>query len=286
MRVGAARRDSPPAIRLRPVPPSDPPFDDEVTPHTWTAAFGAAQPPPHPLALDSRDATGWWPGARGPACNGVDHTGSGAGPPSWDGTDRPWDGTDHQRDGIAEAKVGSAGTAHASASHASASHASASHASASHAGAAQDGAGGAGAWVGPAGSGRPAYPAGAVAGASPEARTAVRRFLGLCLEILNGYRPVGHLRPRCSPAEAAVVIEQLGAAVSRVAQLRRDAGRPARAVPREANPVRVGLLRVCEPRPGAAEATVVLRTAGRTWALALRLERRDGRWAATAARVV
>lgn len=43
---------------------------------------------------------------------------------------------------------------------------------------------------------------------------------------------------------------------------------------------------VCEPRNGVAEAAAVLSTAGRTWALAVRLESRRGRWLCTAARTV
>lgn len=233
VKVGALPRQSPPAIRVRPVPAVDPPFDDEVALQPWAAAFGAA-----PLSTDHSTDPGGWPGptAVAPGQPGrrpdADRTG-----PRWTGTWHPWAAGDQRGDPTAavERRRG----------------------------------------VGPD-----------LAGASAEARNAVRRFLGICLEILNGYRPAGQLRPLAGPAEAAAVIDQVSAAVARVTELRRAAGRPARTVRPEANPVRVRRLRVCEPRPGAAEATAVLLTAGRTWALAFRLERRDGTWAATVARLV
>lgn len=203
-RVGIAR-DSPPAIRLRPVPPLDPPYEDEVAPDAWASAFGAAQ-----LPLD-------------------------------------WLGTAHRP----ERRV------NGSDPHLSA--------------------------PGAVGGRSDGLPSTAVAGASAEAKAAVRRFLGLCLEILNGYRPVAHLRTLADPAAAGAVLAQLTAASGRVAELRgrgTSRGRP------EPEPVRVRRLRVCEPRVGAAEATVVLLTGGRAWALALRLERRNDRWTATALTLV
>ncbi|HEX8630355.1 MAG TPA: Rv3235 family protein [Catenuloplanes sp.] len=267
--VGAAPRQSPPAIRVRPVPAVDPPFDDEIAPHAWAAAFGAA-----PLSTDRSAAQrrGW------PAWAAVvpGQPGSESGPDdigrpfadTWqpraggDPTDRTataagrGGGGPGRPDGARPDPPGGAGPG----------------------GGTEPGGGGGG----PTGTG----PGSTVAGASTEARNAVRRFLGVCLEILNGYRPAGQLRPLAGPAEAAVVIEQVSAAVARVTELRRAAGRPARTAPTAANPVRVRRLRVCEPRPGAAEATAVLLTAGRTWALAFRLERRDGTWAATVARLI
>jgi hypothetical protein len=203
--VSVVSRVSRPAIRLRPVPPLDPPFDDEATPETWAAAYGAAQ-----LTLD------------------------------WSATTR--DPTGRRSGSAPSGRVPASGP-----------------------------------------------PAAAVAGASPEAKDAVRRFLGTCLEILNGYRPVGHLRPLSTAATTAVIAEQVTAAAGRVAELRRHAGPPRHVTRGTGAPpalVSVRRLRVCEPRAGAAEAAVVLGTAGRAWALALRLERRDGRWAATTVSLV
>lgn len=196
-----------PAIRVRPVPPLDPPFDDEVAPDAWASAFGAAQ-----LPLD-------WLGTAQRSAQRPDQT-----------PDRTGAGGL-----VGDAPIGS-------------------------------------------GAGTPT----AVAGASVEAKAAVRRFVGLCLEILNGYRPVSHLRPLVDPAAGLAIPSEVTAAVARVGELRRRTGAP-RGRP---DAVRVRRLRVCEPRTGAAEASVVLSTAGRAWALAVRLERRDRGWAATAVHLV
>jgi hypothetical protein len=131
----------------------------------------------------------------------------------------------------------------------------------------------------------PADPGGRI-GASEEAIGAVSRFVRLCLEILNGYRPTGHLRPVAKPAEAATIIEQIGTARDRVTALNRRGAGYARPGPTRPRPVSVRRLRVCEPRAGVAEAAVVLATNGRTLALALRLERRRDRWLCTAAHAV
>ena len=153
-----------------------------------------------------------------------------------------------------------------------------------------------------------------MAGASAEAGAAARRFAGTCLEILNGYRPTGHVRPLATPLEAATIIEQLTLARARVADLQRSTGlggergyqrrqRTPRGPDRRAPDTRVvlrpisrsdgrprlvglGPLRVCEPRTGAAEVAAVVRTAGRAWALAFRLERRQGAWLCTTARML
>ena len=129
---------------------------------------------------------------------------------------------------------------------------------------------------------------GAVAGASADAKLAVRRFVGVCVEVLNGYRPAGHLRRLALPGDAVGVVAQASAAARRVAELRR-ATRGPRAGDRHGrrpDPVAVLKLRLCEPRPGAVEAAVLLVTGDRTWALAVRLERHQQSWAATALRVV
>ena len=125
----------------------------------------------------------------------------------------------------------------------------------------------------------------AVAGASGDAKLAVRRFVQLCVEVLNGHRPAAHLRRLAHPAEAAAVAAQGMVGAKRLADARRarsDARRPVRRVP----PVAVLRLRVCEPRPGAVEAAVALTTGERTWALALRLELHQRSWVATALRLI
>jgi hypothetical protein len=125
--------------------------------------------------------------------------------------------------------------------------------------------------------------ASALAGASPEARRAARRFLDVCLEILNGYRPVAHIRT-ITGFDAAVIVEQMAACLSRADGLRRarDPGR----VRREQSFVHLRHLRVCEPRAGVAEGAAALALSERTWALAFRLERKRGMWLCTAVRLV
>ncbi|WP_229795295.1 Rv3235 family protein [Actinoplanes campanulatus] len=179
--VEMAPTGSRPAIRLRPVPRSDPPFDDESAPQVWAPSL---QP-----ALE-------WPGnaQRAPL-----------GPP-------------------------------------------------------------------------PATPT--VAGASGDARLAARRFVHLCVEVLNGFRPAAHLRRMALPAEAADVVAKGLAGARRAAELRR-AGRPRTRPPRRHAPVAVLRLTLCEPRPGAVEAAVTLVTGERTWAIAFRMELHQQTWAAT-----
>lgn len=202
---------SAPAVRLRPVPPLDPPYEDELAPEIWSAGSGSGQ-----LALDLTAGTRKAGGTAGVGGGGR-HPG-------------PVNGREPS---------GSA-----------------------------DGAGRFGA---PGGHPAPG------AAANPDARQAARRFLAICLEVLNGYRPLAHIRPLVNPAEVETVLAQLTTGVERLARLRR-AGKRA--------PARLRVVRVCEPRPGAVEAAAVLGDAGRTWALAFRLERRQGRWVGTAVRVL
>ncbi|WP_328465419.1 Rv3235 family protein [Actinoplanes sp. NBC_00393] len=124
-----------------------------------------------------------------------------------------------------------------------------------------------------------------VAGASSDAKLAVRRFVHLCVEVLNGYRPPAHLRRLALPAEAASVVAEGLAGARRVAALRAAKKVGARP-PRRPVPVAVLRLRLCEPRPGAVEAAVALVTGERTWAMALRMELHQKSWAATALRLI
>ncbi|WIM97387.1 Rv3235 family protein [Actinoplanes oblitus] len=124
-----------------------------------------------------------------------------------------------------------------------------------------------------------------VAGPSGDARLAVKRFVHLCLEVLNGYRPATHLRRLTLPAQAADVVAQGLSGARRVAQLRR-ARRPGDRRPARPSPVAVLRVNLCEPRRGAVEAAVALITGERTWAMALRLELHDDNWYATALRLI
>lgn len=114
------------------------------------------------------------------------------------------------------------------------------------------------------------------ADASEETKRAARRFLDVCLEILNGYRPIAHVRSLAGHNPTAV-IEQLTACLDRADGLRRTHD-PGRALPRAHRFVILRQLRVCEPRSGVAEGAAALALCGRTWALAFRLERKRGRW--------
>lgn len=131
------------------------------------------------------------------------------------------------------------------------------------------------------------------------ARMAVRRFLSACLEVVGGYRPVTHLRPLCLPEQFPVVAECLRAGAGETLRSlgaarttpstpvtgRVAAGAPPRtARHHQAGPGdRLTVLRVQlgEPRCGAAEVAVVLARRERVWAMALRLEVRAERWVCT-----
>ncbi|MGW4946762.1 Rv3235 family protein [Actinoplanes sp. NPDC004185] len=125
-----------------------------------------------------------------------------------------------------------------------------------------------------------------VTGASAEAKTAVRRFVGMCLEVLNGYRPAAHLRSLSQPREAGNVVAQGLVGARRVSEARqsRMAGRAPR--PRRPAPAAVVRLRLCEPREGAVEGAAVVLLGERTHAMAFRLELLDGVWLATVFRFI
>nr|WP_307856181.1 Rv3235 family protein [Micromonospora sp. C32] len=113
-------------------------------------------------------------------------------------------------------------------------------------------------------------PTSALASATPEGARAAHRFVRTFLEIVNGFRPPGQLRPLCLPEAVGPVTAELTRAARRVTPVRRRTARPALLLRR---------LRVCEPRAGAVEATAVfVGAAGASWAVALRLERRRGTW--------
>ncbi|WP_410809649.1 Rv3235 family protein [Micromonospora sp. 067-2] len=111
-----------------------------------------------------------------------------------------------------------------------------------------------------------------------EATRVAHRFVGTCLEVVNGYRSPAQVRPLLDPARAGDLLTELARATGRSASPRRRAERPV---------VRLLRLRVCEPRAAAVEAAAVLAGAGnRSWAMALRLEHRRGRWLCTALHVI
>lgn len=127
------------------------------------------------------------------------------------------------------------------------------------------------------------------AAASAQTTVAATRFVNTCLEILNGYRPVSHVRDLADPLAAATVLDAMAQAAGRL--------RPAA---RRDGLVKLRVMRTCEPRPGVAEIALVVGTRsgaggglragrqhpGQAWALAFRLEQRHGRWLCTAARML
>ncbi|GIF07138.1 hypothetical protein Asi03nite_46760 [Actinoplanes siamensis] len=122
-------------------------------------------------------------------------------------------------------------------------------------------------------------------GASGDAKLAVKRFVRMCVEVLNGYRPAAHLRRLTLPAEAAEVVAEGLAGARRVAEMRRSRRGGDRRLQRAA-PVAVLKVHLCEPRTGAVEVAVALVTGERTWAMALRLELHKDAWCATTLRLI
>ncbi|MEU4550809.1 Rv3235 family protein [Micromonospora violae] len=113
---------------------------------------------------------------------------------------------------------------------------------------------------------------------APETTRAAHRFVGTCLEVINGYRSPTQVRALLDPARAGDLLSELARASGRAGTSRRRSGRPL---------VRLLRLRVCEPRETAVEAAAVLTGAGgRSWAMALRIEHRRGRWLCTALHVL
>ncbi|SNS92702.1 hypothetical protein SAMN05421812_102388 [Asanoa hainanensis] len=117
--------------------------------------------------------------------------------------------------------------------------------------------------------------------ASPEARHAAGRFARACLEILNGYRPVAHVRSLSRPTNAHALVEQLLDALGRMPITP--------TIPRrqqQPDLVRLRRLRISEPAPGIIEAAAALGTDARTWAMAFRLEHTSKRWLGTVLQVL
>lgn len=126
---------------------------------------------------------------------------------------------------------------------------------------------------------------------SPATTAAAVRFVNTCLEILNGYRPLSHVRALADPLAASAVLAELTGAARRLGPVTCQEGL-----------LRLRAMRTCEPRPGVAEIAVAVgvpgpargtsRVAGcgtrggRAWALAFRLERQHGRWLCTAAQLL
>lgn len=118
----------------------------------------------------------------------------------------------------------------------------------------------------PAGS-APIRPAPPPAVVPPDAREPITRLLRLACEVLDGRRPATHLAPHADPS----VLRCWRAAAQR---------RPARR-----SPARFRRVRLCHPRPDAAEVAVAVELDGGVRALAARFDLRGGRWRWTAVRL-
>jgi hypothetical protein len=116
--------------------------------------------------------------------------------------------------------------------------------------------------------------------ASQPARAAAQRFVGVCVEVLGGHRPISHLRAVTTTTDLARVTDQVVRRTTR-AYL-------ARPMPPGPRPHRVRLrsLHVSEPLDGVAEITAILEYGPWVWAMAARLERRKESWLCTLVQVV
>ena len=100
----------------------------------------------------------------------------------------------------------------------------------------------------------------------PPPHAAAQRFVGMCVEILNGYRPAAHLRQVTHPKHCTAVTDQLTRRTVRVRM-------PPSHAARQGHLVRVRRMLLSEPLPGVAELVVVLEQGPAVWAMAVRLER-------------
>jgi hypothetical protein len=101
-----------------------------------------------------------------------------------------------------------------------------------------------------------------------DAYAAAKRFVGLCVEILNGYRPPNQLRPLSHPQRFGDISDQI---LRRTVRIRMTPGQAAS----QGTLVRIRRLLVTEPLSGVAEGVVVLEHGTSTWAMALRFEHTD-----------
>lgn len=102
----------------------------------------------------------------------------------------------------------------------------------------------------------------------PDPKQATARIAQVLLDVMNGQRPVAQLNHLTTTSVRTQVLNS-------VARLTRD----------QRHRCVVSSLRVTTPGPSVVEASVVLRNAGRSRAMALRLEGLDGRWICTAMRL-
>lgn len=103
----------------------------------------------------------------------------------------------------------------------------------------------------------------------PPAAVAGRQLLLLALEVFDGRRPIGQLRPMTT----ARLFESIAG------------GRRPKWCAGGTAPLFLGPVHVCEPVDGVAEVSAVARRNGRAHAVAARLEGLDSAWRCTALRI-
>lgn len=114
---------------------------------------------------------------------------------------------------------------------------------------------------------------------TPPAREAIRRFIGVSIEVINGFRPAAHLRSLIEPNRVADLTAELAK------RTRSSMPRITRGIAVD-DRVKVRQIRICEPIAGVAEAAVVLGRGDIRWAMALRWEYLRGAWLCTVAQVI
>jgi len=113
-------------------------------------------------------------------------------------------------------------------------------------------------------------------GLLPDPKAGVRGFVKLCVEVLEGRRPLRQLRICCTPAGYGRLMAELPV------PMRRRNSQNAPNTPR----IKINTIRTSQPHPRAVEAAVVLEQHGRSWAIALRMEAHDNRWLCTFLQVI
>ncbi|MCM3885664.1 Rv3235 family protein [Frankia sp. R82] len=232
-------------LRLLPVTPSDPPFDDEPT---RRPALGSAAGPTHapadrtPRRLPRPDLVFTECGRPSSPFTGPDTTRApapGTGPAASART-TPSQATTSRASGRASASRTAGGRTARTAT-----------ASAAVATAAGDGA---------------SRPADEAARPQPSPKIAAVIVVRAIVEALAGARPVSHLARWTTPR----LLHDLERTAAQLTDRRRG---------------RVRSVRVSEPRPGVAEVSAVISRGSRAGALALRMEAMDGRWRVTTLQV-
>jgi hypothetical protein len=121
-----------------------------------------------------------------------------------------------------------------------------------------------------------------------ELRRVARRLLGTCVEVLAGFRPLAQLRPYCAPERFEAIANRLlrpvgagrghGATRSSIITQRLTTGPGRPALPARQERIVVRRVQICDVMEGVAEIAVVLAGRNKVWAMAMRMERTRGRW--------